>query len=412
MKADNACSQSANTCLSIPRLTLAPAAPGTISGPFSLCPLTSATYSIVAVANATSYIWSTTGGLIIVSGQGSIAIVVSSPAGFANGSVRVNASNCINISATKILNVANQPSTPIWKSTSPPPVAACPGTCYIFNIDNVQDAVSWTYTAPAGCVITSPNGTPGSGNPFTTTRSTATICFPAGFVSGTVTVYSTNPCGKSGLLSYPIRAIPLAPGPISGPTSGLSNTTGKIYTIADVTGAATYTWTVPAGATITNNIGKSITVSFGNFVTGNVCVRANSACGSSAYTCRAVSGAGPLQGTINSSISGTLPVSVNLLYKTAADEEHTGVTETFSTLAVYPNPASGKVTLTFNSNQNAAYTIKVVDMIGKVIINERISAVEGFNMKEIDLENASKGLYFISVQTEDGEIKTLRLMKE
>ena len=165
---------------------------------------------------------------------------------------------------------------------------------------------------------------------------------------------------------------------------------------------------VPAGATITNNIGTSITVSFGAFVSGSVCARANSKCGSSAYKCLAVTGAGP---NISSTFTEkTSDVAIQLFKNSTVEQLQSS--ESISALKVFPNPSSGNTTITFNAKKNVDYIFKVVNMIGKIIINERISAVEGFNTKEIDLKNASNGLYIITVQTGDGEYKTLHLIVE
>jgi hypothetical protein len=46
------------------------------------------------------------------------------------------------------------------------------------------------------------------------------------------------------------------------------------------------------------------------------------------------------------------------------------------------------------------------------MISENVTAIEGFNSKEINLENVASGIYFITLQTEGGEAKTLRLIVE
>ena len=51
-------------------------------------------------------------------------------------------------------------------------------------------------------------------------------------------------------------------------------------------------------------------------------------------------------------------------------------------------------------------------MIGKVLINEDVAVVEGYNMKEVNLGNVAKGMYFISVQTEGVKAKTMRIIVE
>ena len=78
----------------------------------------------------------------------------------------------------------------------------------------------------------------------------------------------------------------------------------------------------------------------------------------------------------------------------------------------YPNPTSGKATVTFTSDRTAKYSLRVVDMIGKVLISQDVAVVEGYNTKEINLENVAKGIYLISVQTEEGNAQTLRLIVE
>src|SRR6185295_16966060 len=71
-----------------------------------------------------------------------------------------------------------------------------------------------------------------------------------------------------------------------------------VFTVPAVTGATGYSWTTPAGTTITNGQNTtSITVNFPNPYTGAppVCVSATSACGSSVARCKAVGSNIPVQ---------------------------------------------------------------------------------------------------------------------
>jgi endo-1,4-beta-D-glucanase Y len=73
---------------------------------------------------------------------------------------------------------------------------------------------------------------------------------------------------------------PSAAGTITGVATTCANATGVTYSIAAVTGATGYTWTVPTGATITNGSNtRSITVTFGT-TGGNVTVTPTNTCGS------------------------------------------------------------------------------------------------------------------------------------
>lgn len=75
--------------------------------------------------------------------------------------------------------------------------------------------------------------------------------------------------------------VPAAAGAISGPISVCQASSGHVYTIASITYATGYNWTVPAGGTITNGANtNSITVSYNSSaVSGNVTVYGTSVCG-------------------------------------------------------------------------------------------------------------------------------------
>lgn len=102
---------------------------------------------------------------------------------------------------------------------------------------------------------------------------------------------------------------PAAPGSITGLTSVSSNQTGVTYSIASVTDATSYSWTVPAGAVVVSGQGTtSITVDFGTN-SGNVCVSAINSCGSSSQTCEAITVADYKSGDFEA--SSTQYLSIN-----------------------------------------------------------------------------------------------------
>jgi hypothetical protein len=68
-----------------------------------------------------------------------------------------------------------------------------------------------------------------------------------------------------------------------------SSSSGVTYTIAPVSGATDYTWTVPSGGIIQGTAtGPSITVNYSGATSGNVTVTANNACGNSSAATFAV----------------------------------------------------------------------------------------------------------------------------
>ena len=131
-----------------------------------------------------------------------------------------------------------------------------------------------------------------------------------------IRVTATSACGVSPLTIYYLLAqFPSTPGTISGPAevcafAGTSN--DATYTIRKVTAAASYNWTVPAGAAITGHPAgtgendTTITVSFSvGFTAGEITVSAANNCGSSAnlrqlrISNTTPAAAGPIQGPTN-----------------------------------------------------------------------------------------------------------------
>ncbi|MCC6461676.1 MAG: hypothetical protein IT260_14470, partial [Saprospiraceae bacterium] len=91
--------------------------------------------------------------------------------------------------------------------------------------------------------------------------------------------------------SITVNTAPATPGAITGTASQCPATAGLAYSIAAVAGAASYTWTVPTGWSITAGQGTTgITVTSGSAgQSGNITVTATNACGTSGASTLAVS---------------------------------------------------------------------------------------------------------------------------
>ena len=141
----------------------------------------------------------------------------------------------------------------------------------------------------------------------------------------------------------------------------------ETYSTAGSTGATSYIWTVPSGATIIGpSNGDSILVQWGG-TGGNITVRANNSCGNSGTR----------------SLSCTISCRYSQVQQSGIYPE------------VYPNPASGKATLKFTSSAASSYKIELNDVTGRTVSSIEGSAVEGINLVDIDLSAAAKGVYFI-----------------
>jgi len=69
-------------------------------------------------------------------------------------------------------------------------------------------------------------------------------------------------------------------------------------------------------------------------------------------------------------------------------------------IELYPNPASGLLTLEFQNLESGMYTTELVDITGKVILSERITINENKKKVILDLTRYTEGLYLIKIQGE------------
>ena len=102
-----------------------------------------------------------------------------------------------------------------------------------------------------------------------------------------VRAYATNSAGTAygNEVTFETECnLPAVPGSITGTTNIVPNARGVAYSISAVSYATSYTWTVPAGATIISGQGTTgIIVDFGP-TGGDVSVRSENSCDTSIYT--------------------------------------------------------------------------------------------------------------------------------
>ncbi|MFT3912000.1 MAG: GDSL-type esterase/lipase family protein [Ferruginibacter sp.] len=170
----------------------------------------------------------------------------------------------------------------------------CPGTSVTFTATPVNAGVPTTYQWKK-------NGSDinGATNP---TYTDATLV-NNDVISCTIT---TNTSCANGVIAnsnnitiVASSTIPTTPVAINGPTNAcpfVGQSTTATYSIAPVANATSYTWTVPAGASIASGQGStSIEVSYSNsFLFGSIKVVANAGCGSSNPRSLSISKVGPL----------------------------------------------------------------------------------------------------------------------
>ncbi|MBL0341169.1 MAG: T9SS type A sorting domain-containing protein [Bacteroidetes bacterium] len=346
----NACGNSTARTLTVTGAAV-PGTPGNLIGSTSVCQGSTQTYSIGAVSGATSYIWSLPSGWTGSSATNSITTTTNATGG-AVSVVAVN--SCGNSSARTItvaINVVPAQPAAITGSAS-----ICPNATITYSVTAVSGATSYIWTLPGG---------------WTGTSSTNSIITTATSVGGNVSVAANNGCGTGTVRNLAVAisgAIPATPSTITATAGNTKVCPGdtKIYSIAPVSGATLYTWTLPAGAIITSGQGtSSITVQYqsGFIASGVLGVASTNLCGSSAARTLTITRntpakpgviSGPLYGVCNSNnktytVTSVAGVTYNWYFSTASAVIATGQGTSNITANFTPNYTSGTLNVTANN---------------------------------------------------------------
>jgi len=439
----------------------APATP-VISGPSVVCLLTTATYSVVPVPEATLYTWTVpTGvtGMTITSGQGTPTITVSISAGTVTGNVTCQTSNnCAPSNAAASMAVTKKPAQPGLISG---PTSTCGQTSATYSIGSVFGATSYAWLVPAGMTIASGQGT-----------TSINVTMTTAFVYGQVKVSAVNACGNVPATALNVTGnVPGTPVTVSGPSNVCGLTTAT-YSIAAVAGATGYNWTITgAGTIVGSNTGTSVTVALNGTTGGSISAAATNVCGNgtartlnlvvTATQPSAISGPSTIcgvntatytvpslgtgytynwsltlgtgwsitagQGTNSITISGT-SVTTNPLsgIVKVSSTNSCGMTSAFRTMAVtychdgiamnnnetnsntfsniYPNPTSSEFTIDVTSDVDKDVTVEVYDVLGNLVIHAKHQLVSGTNTMKTNIEDFKNGMYFVRLLDVDSNV--------
>jgi hypothetical protein len=285
-----------------------PGTVGAISGATAgICSGNTRTYTVAALSNTTSYEWIAPVNASIASGQGTISVVVQFADGFTTGTLSVKGVNCSGTSVTaRTLALTNVTATPTVLNG--PSTGVCAGTTQTYSTTAVAGATSYVWAVPTGAVINSGQGS-----------TSISVTFPTPFISGAITVKSATTCYTSAAKSLTVSSALAQPGVIAGTSTNLCAGGSFTYTIAAITGATGYFWSVPAGWTITANTGTSITVSIPStgFTSATISVAAQNACGYGTARSLTLSALPASPNAIAGSTS-VCPSATDLVYSTTA----------------------------------------------------------------------------------------------
>ncbi|NVN95792.1 MAG: T9SS type A sorting domain-containing protein, partial [Bacteroidetes bacterium] len=266
VKGNNSCGDGVSSSLSIIVNPL-PVAAESISGLSTVCQgQSSVTYTVPAISNATSYVWTLPSGASGISSTNSITINYGTSA--VSGSITVKGNN----------NCGDGVSSSLSVTVNPLPVAA--GT--ISGLTTVcQEQSSVTYTVPAISYATSyvwilPTGANG-----TSSANSITVNYGTSAVSGSITVKGNNSCGDgaSSSLSVTVNPLPAAAGTITGLDTICQGQNNVVYNVPSISNATSYLWELLIGTSGTS-LTNSIIVDFStSTVSGIITVKGYNSCG-------------------------------------------------------------------------------------------------------------------------------------
>ncbi|MEC4049907.1 T9SS type A sorting domain-containing protein [Flavobacterium sp. SUN046] len=359
---------------------------------------------------ATSYEWELPTGVTKLSGGNSNVITVNflgvtydntlTAIGTNVLRIGVKSRNGVGVSITNnaaLINPSTTSTAKLLVLTAVKPAAAsavtgqivglCGGNTYSYTITDTALASSYTVTAPAGAIVTF------------TSNLTFNVTYPVGFLINTTTalanktlvITSVNGIGssvasKSLTLSTAMAAISAV---VGGTTYSNCNQT---FSVAAAVGATSYTWTVPAGATIVSGQGTNSVVVNYNALTGNqtIKVSAANACGTS---------------------SAIKSVTLTLGSCPTTREENTSLTS--FDMTIYPNPASSEFNIELDSAFEGQAELSVYSITGAFVSSRNIQLIEGNNVINENISTLSSGVYFVKLTNASNNQSVIKkLIKE
>ncbi len=341
----------------------------TITGNASVCQYTTGVV-YTTQSGMTNYVWSVSaGGVVTAGGTPTSNSITINWNGSGAQAVTVNYTNVngcaavVPVSYTVTVNPAPVPT--IGSGNNP-----CVGTTN--NVYYTESGMTnYVWTISPGGVITSGLGT----NNIHVTWNTA------GTQWLTLTYTSASGCNPvtPTQLSVFVNPMPNAAGQITGTGSVCAGQNNIAYSTTEILNATSYTWTLPAGATIATGSGtRFITVNYGtSAISGNITVAGTNGCGNGPVSPNfpvtvnpLPAAAGPITGPANVCVNVTgVAYSVQTITGATAYvwTVPTGATITSGSgtknivVSFGPNPGSGAITVKGSNScgEGAASTLNV-----------------------------------------------------
>jgi hypothetical protein len=349
-----------------------PLKPTVINGPTVICGNTTATYSTNSIFGATTYTWTVPAGVTILSGQGTTSIIVSGSNTASTGDVCVKASNSCGTTSNYCISISVVPTPNAISSITGSGYGVC-GSTKTYSVP-AQSGINFTWSVTAGAVINSGQGT-----------NSVSVTFNSTFGNGNISVTASSSCGTPVIATKVINGKPLAPTAITGQSTICYNLQNALYSCTAVSGATTYTWTVPAGVTIVSGQGTTNVVLNFNGTPGSTIqlkVKSGNSCGQSSNR------------LANISLLNCPRVEL------ATDERFN----------LYPNPASEEFTVTFSSETEQKTELQILNPEGQLVMTPIFLSGSGPQQYNVSTTSLADGVYFVLMKSSDGTMKTQKII--
>jgi hypothetical protein len=399
---------------------------GTVSGPTTLNQgQTNVAYSVPAITNATSYIWTITPSNAGTFSSNSANTNLNLNASFnGNAVIQVNGQSACGAGAISSgFNIVVNPcSAPVQPGAISGPNPVCEGATTTYSISPVAGATSYTWTLPIGW----------SGSSSSTSINVTTTA-----TSGIISVTANNDCGAGPAQTANILITPSLPVSVEVTASSNPVCTGTTVTFTAVFTnggiSPSYQWTKNGTIVGTNStyscipfdgdVVICILTSSSNCVLGNPAVSdAVTMIVSAVPSTPAITGNGnvlssniaegnqwylndtAILGANNQAYtaleSGEYWDVVTINGCSSSESNHITITlgiEDLRTLrfTIYPIPNDGHFTVSINSPSQESYTISVYNNIGMKIYEVPNFVVIGSITKIIDCKPVSNGIYSV-----------------
>jgi hypothetical protein len=349
---------------------------------------TTLTLTASAVATASSYSWTLPAGVNQVGGGANDRIIqvnfANVPAGNAGVALPITVYGVNGVGSSVAKTLALTRVLPSAVVTVAGQIGAiCGGNTYNYTMTAAVNTSSYQIIAPVGSIVTSASNASNASDVLETSDLTFSVALPANFstlADKTIKIYSKNGVGLSA--TYKVLTLNPAAPTIPAVNGGTTFTTcaNVTFSVADIVGASSYTWTMANGAVIVSGQGTStVVVSFAAVTVPSTLLRvkAISNCG--------VAGADKY-------------IALTNVACFAGNDDTTAKISNVS--EVYPNPVVDAFTLEMESSKATAAQMQVFTFEGNLLLTKQINLAEGTNQVSESVAELKKGLYIVKITNE------------